>query len=118
MSSLSSRCPSSFLHPSSLAWTVLWTTTTDLKSNTKGYCPPTVSRDNVIGLSRARRPHNAIFLNFDDQNVPMAPLEAAKVNWKRMFESRPIWSRNAVKANLDIHPDKLKLLLPIMAYYM
>ncbi|CAB1318492.1 unnamed protein product [Coregonus sp. 'balchen'] len=82
------------------------------------YRPEIQHKDNVIGLSRARRPHNAIFLNFDDQNVPMAPLEAAKVNWKRMFESRPIWSRNAVKANLDIHPDKLKLLLPIMAYYM
>ncbi|CDQ69763.1 unnamed protein product [Oncorhynchus mykiss] len=80
----------------------------------EGYCPPTVSRNNLIGLSRARRPHNAIFLNFDDKN----PLEAAKFNWKRMFESRPIWSRNSVKANLDIHPDKLKLLLPIVAYYM
>ncbi|XP_010892267.1 general transcription factor 3C polypeptide 5 [Esox lucius] len=100
----------------------------------EGYCPPTVSRDNLIGLSRARRPHNAIFINFDDQNIPNEPLEAAKVNWKRvcvhasdtkaeeqmkkMFESRPIWSGNAVKANLDIHPDKLKLLLPVVAYYM
>ncbi|KAK6305349.1 hypothetical protein J4Q44_G00241290 [Coregonus suidteri] len=109
MSSLSSRCPSSFLHPSSLAWTVLWTITTDLKSNTKkAIVPPT--------------------------NIPTEPLEAAKVNWKRvcvhpsdikaeeqlkkMFESRPIWSGYAVKANLDIHPDKLKLLLPIVAYYM
>ncbi|KAJ8346724.1 hypothetical protein SKAU_G00281250 [Synaphobranchus kaupii] len=35
-----------------------------------------------------------------------------------MFERRPIWSRNAVKANLDIQPDKLKLLLPYVAYYM
>uniref|UniRef100_A0A4W5PPR6 Ral transcription factor IIIC subunit 5 n=1 Tax=Hucho hucho TaxID=62062 RepID=A0A4W5PPR6_9TELE len=35
-----------------------------------GYCPPTVSRNNLIGLSRARRPHNAILLNFDDRNVP------------------------------------------------
>ncbi|XP_035628124.1 general transcription factor 3C polypeptide 5-like isoform X1 [Oncorhynchus keta] len=100
----------------------------------EGHCPPTVSRDNLIGLSRARRPHNAIFLTFNDQNIPTEPLEAAKVNWKRvcvhpsdikaeeqlkeMFESRPIWSGYAVKANLDLHPDKLKLLLPIMAYYM
>eukprot|EP00063_Salmo_salar_P009522 XP_013984357.1 PREDICTED: general transcription factor 3C polypeptide 5-like [Salmo salar] len=100
----------------------------------EGYCPPTVSRNNLIGLSRARRPH-AIFLNFDDKNVSTEPLEAAKFNWKRvcvhpsdikaeeqlirsMFESRPIWSRNSVKANLGIHPDKLKLLLPIVAYYM
>lgn len=35
-----------------------------------------------------------------------------------MFESLPIWSGYAVKANLDLHPDKLKLLLPIVAYYM
>lgn len=35
-----------------------------------------------------------------------------------MFERRPIWSRNAVKANINIQPDKLKLLLPILAYYM
>uniref|UniRef100_A0A8C8D7D9 Transcription factor IIIC subunit 5 HTH domain-containing protein n=1 Tax=Oncorhynchus tshawytscha TaxID=74940 RepID=A0A8C8D7D9_ONCTS len=100
----------------------------------EGHCPPTVSRDNLIGLSRARRPHNAIFLTFNDQNIPTEPLEAAKVNWKivcvhpsdikaeeqlkEMFESRPIWSGYAVKANLDLHPDKLKLLLPIMAYYM
>ncbi|XP_045064217.1 general transcription factor 3C polypeptide 5-like [Coregonus clupeaformis] len=100
----------------------------------EGYCPPIDSRDNRNGLSRPRRPHNAIFLNFDDQNIPTEPLEAAKVNWKRvcvhpsdikaeeqmrsMFESRPIWSGYAVKANLDIHPDKLKLLLPIVAYYM
>lgn len=100
----------------------------------EGHCPPTVSRDNLIGLSRARRPHNAIFLTFNDQNIPTEPLEAAKVNWKRvcvhpsdikaeeqlkeMFESRPIWSGYAVKANLDLHPDKLKLLLPIVAYYM
>uniref|UniRef100_A0A8C7DHM4 Ral transcription factor IIIC subunit 5 n=1 Tax=Oncorhynchus kisutch TaxID=8019 RepID=A0A8C7DHM4_ONCKI len=98
------------------------------------YQPEIQHKNNLIGLSRARRPHNAIFLNFDDKNVPTEPLEAAKFNWKRvcvhpsnikakeqinkMFESRPIWSRNSVKANLDIHPDKLKLLLPIVSYYM
>lgn len=36
----------------------------------------------------------------------------------QLFEIRPIWSRNAVKANISIHPDKLKVLLPFMAYYM
>ncbi|KAK5607720.1 hypothetical protein CRENBAI_013342, partial [Crenichthys baileyi] len=89
---------------------------------------------NLIGLNRARRPHNAIFVTFTDPTVPDECLEAAQVNWgrqclkeqdlqaeekvKKMFERRPIWSRNALKANLDIHPDKLKLLLPIYAYYM
>ncbi|XP_041826814.1 general transcription factor 3C polypeptide 5 [Melanotaenia boesemani] len=89
---------------------------------------------NFIGLNRARRPHNAIFVSFNEPTVPTKCLEAAKVNWtrcclkesdreaeeqlKRMFGSRPIWSRNAVKANVNIHPDKLKLLLPVYAYYM
>uniref|UniRef100_A0A674AFX0 Ral transcription factor IIIC subunit 5 n=1 Tax=Salmo trutta TaxID=8032 RepID=A0A674AFX0_SALTR len=117
-------------------WTICWKLLGVYKGCPgEGYCPPTVSRNNLIGLSRAGRPHNAIFLNFDDKNVPTEPQEAAEFNWKRvcvhpsdikaeeqlirsMFESRPSWSRNSVKANLDIHPDKLKLLLPIVAYYM
>ncbi|XP_072228361.1 general transcription factor 3C polypeptide 5 isoform X2 [Leuresthes tenuis] len=89
---------------------------------------------NFIGLNRARRPHNAIFVSFNDPTVPTDCLEAAKVNWsrycqkendrqaeeqlKKMFETRPIWSRNAVKANVNIHPEKLKLLLAVYAYYM
>ncbi|XP_077442446.1 general transcription factor 3C polypeptide 5 [Vanacampus margaritifer] len=86
-----------------------------------------------IGLNRPRRPNNAIFVSYTDPVVPTEPLEAAKIQWKKisrehdkeaeeklaaMFESRPIWSRNAVKANLNIHPDKLKVLLPFLAYYM
>ncbi|XP_016045790.1 general transcription factor 3C polypeptide 5 [Erinaceus europaeus] len=100
----------------------------------EGYNNPSTSGDNLIGLSRARRPHNAVFVNFEDEEVPAQPLEAAVHTWKRictnpvdqkaeeelrnLFEIRPIWSRNAVKANLSIHPDKLKVLLPFMAYYM
>ncbi|XP_025067089.1 general transcription factor 3C polypeptide 5 [Alligator sinensis] len=100
----------------------------------EGYSNPQVSAENLIGLSRARRPHNAIFVNFDDEEIPDKPLEAAVQNWKKvctnpvdkkveedlrkLFEVRPVWSRNAVKANISIHPDKLKLLLPYLAYYM
>ncbi|XP_029467819.1 general transcription factor 3C polypeptide 5 [Rhinatrema bivittatum] len=100
----------------------------------EGYHPPQVSGENLIGLSRARRPHNAIFVNFEEEVAPTKPLEAAVQNWKRMctnamdkkleeelkrlFDIRPVWSRNALKANIGIHPDKLKLLLPFMAYYM
>nr|XP_047909993.1 general transcription factor 3C polypeptide 5 isoform X1 [Anser cygnoides]XP_047909999.1 general transcription factor 3C polypeptide 5 isoform X1 [Anser cygnoides]XP_047910005.1 general transcription factor 3C polypeptide 5 isoform X1 [Anser cygnoides] len=99
-----------------------------------GYNNPQVSGENLIGLSRARRPHNAIFLNFDEEEVPTKPLDAAVQTWKKvctnavdrkveeelrkLFEVRPVWSRNAVKANVNIHPDKLKLLLPYLAYYM
>ncbi|RVE65406.1 hypothetical protein OJAV_G00116200 [Oryzias javanicus] len=96
--------------------------------------PQMYSNKNAIGLNRARRPHNAIFVSFNDAEVPTECLKAARENWarcclkdndrlveeqmKKMFESRPIWSRNAVKANINIHPEKLKLLLPLFAYYM
>ncbi|KAM6372124.1 general transcription factor 3C polypeptide 5 isoform 2-T2 [Pluvialis apricaria] len=100
----------------------------------EGYNNPQVSGENLIGLSRARRPHNAIFVNFDDEEIPTKPLDAAVQTWKKvctnpvdkkveeelrkLFEVRPVWSRNAVKANISVHPDKLKLLLPYLAYYM
>ncbi|XP_061655073.1 general transcription factor 3C polypeptide 5 [Phyllopteryx taeniolatus] len=92
------------------------------------------SQTHFIGFSRPRRPHNAIFVSYADPIVPTEALEAAKMHWKKiclrehdkqaeeklvaMFESRPIWSRNAVKANINIHPEKLKMLLPVLAYYM
>lgn len=36
----------------------------------------------------------------------------------QLFDVRPIWSRNAVRTKISVHPDKLKVLLPFMAYYM
>ncbi|XP_005990686.1 general transcription factor 3C polypeptide 5 isoform X2 [Latimeria chalumnae] len=100
----------------------------------EGNNPPQVSRENLIGLSRARRPHNAIFVSFEDAEAPSQPLDAALQNWKKtcthandkkaeehlkkLFERRPVWSRNALKANIEIHPEKLKMLLPSIAYYM
>lgn len=90
-------------------------------------------KDHIIAPNRARRPNNAIFVNFDDKTIPSEPLEAAVTTWrklcvhpndlkaekkiKQLFEKRPIWSRNAVKANIDIHPEKMKHLLPFVAYY-
>lgn len=49
----------------------------------EGYNNPPISGENLIGLSRARRPHNAIFVNFEDTEVPMQPLEAAVQTWKK-----------------------------------
>lgn len=43
-----------------------------------------MSGENLIGLSRARRPHNAIFVNFDDEEIPTKPLDAAVQNWKKV----------------------------------
>ncbi|CAN9504823.1 unnamed protein product [Ophioblennius macclurei] len=87
-----------------------------------------------ICVNRAHRPNNAIFVAYTDATVPSESLEAARTKWARvclkdhdrkaeeklksMFESRPIWSRNGVKANVNLHPDKMKLLLPVYAYYM
>ncbi|XP_066896497.1 general transcription factor 3C polypeptide 5 isoform X4 [Kogia breviceps] len=100
----------------------------------EGYNNPSISGENLIGLSRARRPHNAIFVNFEGDEAPEQPLEAAAQTWRKvctnpadhmveeelrkLFQIRPIWSRNAVKANISVHPDKLKVLLPFVAYYM
>ncbi|XP_027412482.1 general transcription factor 3C polypeptide 5 isoform X1 [Bos indicus x Bos taurus] len=100
----------------------------------EGYNNPALSGENLIGLSRARRPHNAIFVNFEGDEVPERPMEAAVQTWKKvctnpvdhkveeelrkLFDIRPIWSRNALKANISVHPDKLKILLPFVAYYM
>lgn len=39
---------------------------------------------NFIGLNRARRPHNAIFVSFTDPAVPSVCLEAARLNWTRV----------------------------------
>ncbi|XP_002738728.1 general transcription factor 3C polypeptide 5-like [Saccoglossus kowalevskii] len=83
----------------------------------------------LIGIARARRPHNARFLNFDDKDVPDTPLDAALVSLKKMpeptgedeirelFKKRPVWSKNALKSHIDIHIEKLKVLLPVVAYY-
>lgn len=45
-----------------------------------------ISSKNLIGLNRARRPHNAIFVTFVDPVVPMECLEAATTNWKRVCQ--------------------------------
>ena len=45
------------------------------------------SRENLIGLNRARRPHNAIFISFDDGEVPSEPVEAARANWDRICQN-------------------------------
>lgn len=54
-----------------------------VSTHREGYHNPTISGENLIGLSRARRPHNAIFVNFEDTEVPEQPLEAAVQTWKK-----------------------------------
>lgn len=45
-----------------------------------------INNKNLIGLNRARRPHNAIFVSFTDPSVPTKCLEAARVNWIRVCQ--------------------------------
>lgn len=50
----------------------------------EGYNNPPISGENLIGLSRARRLHNAIFVNFEGDEVPEQPMEAAVQTWRRI----------------------------------
>ncbi|XP_029059447.1 general transcription factor 3C polypeptide 5 isoform X3 [Monodon monoceros] len=50
----------------------------------EGYNNPSISGENLIGLSRARRPHNAIFVNFEGDEAPEQPLEAAAQTWRKV----------------------------------
>ncbi|XP_028317974.1 general transcription factor 3C polypeptide 5 [Gouania willdenowi] len=88
----------------------------------------------IISVGRRRRTHFAIFVNFSDASVPSECLEEARTSWnklcqtdhekqaehaaRQLFESRPIWSKNGIKANVNLPPDKIKRLLPAFAYYM
>lgn len=55
-----------------------------LSAPREGYNNPPISGENLIGLSRARRLHNAIFVNFEGDEVPEQPLEAAVQTWRRI----------------------------------
>lgn len=57
--------------------------TASMLSFREGYMAPTLSKENLIGPTRARRAHNAIFVSFEEITVPDEPLEAAKTNWKK-----------------------------------
>lgn len=57
---------------------------TPLSAPREGYNNPAISGENLIGLSRARRPHNAIFVNFEGDEVPERPMEAAVQTWKKV----------------------------------
>ncbi|XP_026466551.1 general transcription factor 3C polypeptide 5 isoform X2 [Ctenocephalides felis] len=87
---------------------------------------------NVIGRTRRRRSGYAIFLSFKNapEVAPKAPnrkclnllqvkfLDGTQLNTlKKLFEERPIWSKNALLYNSGYSIDKLKYLLPAVAYY-
>jgi len=86
---------------------------------------------NIIGRTRQRRSHHAIFVTYDVDKVPDGPRDIAINHMKikfidkqrfsmveKMFtDQRPIWSKNALHAITRIAPDRLKFMLPALSYY-
>jgi len=85
---------------------------------------------NIIGRTRQRRSHHAIFVTYHVEKVPDKPRDVAlnqiKLKFidqerltlvKERFEERPVWSKNALSAITTIPADRLKLILPVVAFY-
>lgn len=86
--------------------------------------------ENVIGKRRKRKAGFSNFIYFSTPEVPTKPpagIETAmKVKFVRnadfeqmraIFEERPIWSKNALMYKTKFSNDRLKILLPAVAYY-
>ncbi|XP_015607294.1 general transcription factor 3C polypeptide 5 [Cephus cinctus] len=101
--------------------------------NVQQYVPKTETDtlpQNIIGKTRKRRAGFSNFVYFNMPNVPETPpkgIESAmKVKFlqsfhlervRKMFEQRPIWSKNALIYETKFTGDQLKILLPSVAYY-
>ncbi len=85
---------------------------------------------NIIGRTRTRRSHHAIFVAYDVDQVPEQPRDVAfnqlKVKFisesdqkcvRDLFAAHPVWPKNKLVAVTGISPERIKFLLPAMAYY-
>ncbi|XP_076221221.1 general transcription factor IIIC subunit l(2)37Cd isoform X2 [Nomia melanderi] len=97
------------------------------------YVPKTETNsypENIIGKSTKRKAGFSNFIYFSTPEVPTKPpagIETAmKVKFvqnthfdqiRQLFEERPIWSKNAVMYRTKFSNDRLKILLPSVAYY-
>lgn len=85
---------------------------------------------NIIGRTRHRRSHHAIFVTYDVEKVPEKPRDVALnqiklkfidqerlLSVKEKFEVRPVWSKNALTSLTSIPADRLKLIMPALSYY-
>ncbi|XP_051173248.1 general transcription factor 3C polypeptide 5 [Leptopilina boulardi] len=97
------------------------------------YVPKTVLDSepmNVIGKTRKRRHGFTNFVNFTDPEVPFKPPigidTAMRVKFlqnfhlekiEKLFQERPVWSKNALMHKTNFTSDQLKILLPSVAYY-
>ncbi|KAK9305917.1 hypothetical protein QLX08_003275 [Tetragonisca angustula] len=86
--------------------------------------------ENIIGKSRKRKTGFSNFIYFSTSEVPSKPptgIETAmKVKFiqnihfeqiRQVFEERPIWSKNAIMYKTKFSHERLKILLPAVAYY-
>ncbi|OAD55297.1 General transcription factor 3C polypeptide 5 [Eufriesea mexicana] len=86
--------------------------------------------ENIIGKSRKRKTGFSNFIYFSTPQVPTKPpagIETAmKVKFiqnvhfeqiRQIFEERPIWSKNAIMFKTKFSHERLKILLPAVAYY-
>ena len=84
----------------------------------------------IIGRTRQRRSHHAVFVTFDVDRTPDRPREIAVSQLKVKFIARhlqhkvrgcfdecPVWSKNALQSVTRVPPSQLKFVLPTLAYY-
>ena len=85
---------------------------------------------NIIGRTRQRRSHHAIFVTYDVEKVPDQPRDVAlnqlKVKFiseedqaavRAMFDRQPVWSKTALICSTGISKERVKFILPAMAFY-
>lgn len=88
------------------------------------------SKGEIIGRTRKKRGGLSNFINFTTPYVPVNPPKgidmALKVKFlqtthvqkmRKLFDLRPIWSRNALRFMTNFTNEQLKVLLPAVAYY-
>ena len=97
------------------------------------YVPKTVLDSepvNVIGKTRKRRAGFSNFVNFNAVEIPTKPPKGIETAMKvkflqnfhldrisKLFDERPIWSKNALMYQTNFTSEQLKILLPSVAYY-
>lgn len=86
--------------------------------------------ENVIGKTRKRRAGFSNFIQFTTPETPSEPPAGIETAMKikfiqkphldritKIFEERPIWSKNALMCVSNFTSEQLKFLLPSVAYY-
>uniref|UniRef100_T1J199 General transcription factor 3C polypeptide 5 n=1 Tax=Strigamia maritima TaxID=126957 RepID=T1J199_STRMM len=87
------------------------------------------TRRNANSDMKYRRMLHAKNISFEDSEIPTNPLEGAIAQFvakgcaeeileeaRQLFANRPIWHRSGVLAELKVNKEKIKLVLPVVAY--